>query len=166
MRGISLILGTLAVTIFHMGCGESKKSAFLEPVEGGGTLSCADGEFKLRGTIAGQTVQVDYPTANSGGGYSRINPASFDTQYISFAEDPTRTRVSLEWIDDFMKDTFDATGTLLMGTSGVLPGQSFCLGAGTQINFLAESVEFKLKGLSRGSDCSEAVSGSVMGCYY
>jgi hypothetical protein len=162
-RTLSLALGTLAVTFFHTGCGDSGTAHFLPPLDGGANLSCADGEFRLVGTIADQRIDIN--DSSAGGGWMRIDPASFDTQFSSLAVDPARTRLSLAWTDDITKDTFDATGTLLMGTSGVLAGQSFCLGAGTKVNFTPDTLEFKLQGLTGGTGCAEAVPGSLIGCF-
>jgi hypothetical protein len=163
-RTLSMAAGTLAVMSIHTGCGDSGTERFLPPLEGGGNLACADGEFRLVGTIGSQSI--DHKDSSGGGGWVRINPANFDTQYSSLAEDPTRARLSLEWTDDIMKDTFNATGTLLMGTGNVLAGQSFCLGAGTMVNFATEDVlEFKLESLTAGAGCTEAVSGSLIGCF-
>jgi hypothetical protein len=165
MREI-LASSSLAVLIFvsgvHTGCGDDK-TRFLPPLEGGGDLTCAEGEFRLVGAIDEQSIDLLDSTA--GGGWARIGSASFDTQYSTLAIDAKRTRLSMEWHDNLDRDTFDATGTLRMGTAGVLPGQSFCLGAGTQVNFAPETLEFKLQGLRRGPACSEPVAGSLMGCF-
>jgi hypothetical protein len=162
-RAVAFLFAILAVTSIQAGCDGGTKR-FLPALDGGANLTCADGEFRLVGTISDQSIDLE--DSSAGGGWVRINPANFDTQYSSLAEDPTRTRLSLAWKDDFMKNTFDATGTLLMGTAGVLPGQSFCLGAGTQVNFPSDNVmEFKLESLRGGVSCDQVVSGGLIGCF-
>jgi len=48
----------------------------------------------------------------------------------------------------------------------VLPGQSYCLGKGTQVDFSDEdAIQFKLQGLSGGAACNELVAGSLIGCW-
>jgi len=158
-----LIFATLVVTVFHAGCGDGGTAPFLPPLDGGVNLTCAEGEFRLLGNITNQGIDLNDTSA--GGGWVRIGAANFDTQYSNLAVDAARTRLALAWTDDITKDTFAATGTLVMGTDGVLAGQSFCLGAGTKVNFTPDTLEFRLQGLSGGSGCTQPVSGSLIGCF-
>jgi hypothetical protein len=146
--------------MLHTACGGGADDS-----GGGGAfpLSCKDGEFKIEGTIAGQAVVLHGSSA--GGGYWRINPAGFSSQASSLAIDPARTSLDLEWKDDFLKDTFPATGTLLMGTADPLPGKEYCVGPGTQVDFTRDDMRFVLKGLTEGPGCQTPVPGDLVGCW-
>ena len=50
----------------------------LPPLPGGGNLTCAEGDFRLVGTIGDQAIDLRDSTA--GGGYWRIGSPGFDTQ--------------------------------------------------------------------------------------
>jgi len=160
MRKTSLGLGLLAGLLLSTACGDGKGNS-----HGGGSfpLSCKDGEFKIEGTIAGQAVLMHGLSA--GGGYWRLNPAGFSSQASNLAVDPAHTSLALAWQDDFLKDTFAATGTLLMGTADPLPGKEYCLGAGTQVDFGQDDLRFVLKGLTQGPGCQTPVSGDLVGCW-
>jgi hypothetical protein len=139
----------------------------VQPACGGGEMAfpvaCQEGEFRIEGTLAGQTVVVR--ESSSGGGYWRINPAGFSSQASNLAIDTSKTRLDLAWTDDFMKDQFAATGTVLMGTAGAWPGEEFCLGAGTRVDFTNEDMRFLLKGVTEAPDCTAPVAGELAGCW-
>jgi len=156
MRGKSSLLAMLGVVILRGACGGGGDGAAF-------SVACQDGEFKIEGTLAGETLAVR--ESSSGGGYWRLDPAGFSSQASNLAIDTSKTRLDLAWTDDLMKDQFAATGTMLMGTAGVWPGEEFCLGAGTRVDFSNEDMRFVLKGIAEGPDCKTPVDGNLAGCW-
>lgn len=156
MRDKMPLAALLAVTVVHGACGGGDGGAAFP-------VACQDGEFKIEGTLAGQSVAIRESSA--GGGYWRINPAGFSSQASNLAVDTSKTKLDLVWTDDPMKDQFAATGTMLMGTADVLSGRELCLGGGTRVDFSNEDMRFLLKGLAEGPDCWTPVEGDLAGCW-
>jgi hypothetical protein len=154
------LLSSTSVVFPHAGCGSSS--------EADTWLACTKDEFRLVGQLNGQTIDIRESTLNSGGGMTQFNTGAFSTQMVSLAEDPSRTKLDLQWsktIDDGA--TTDATGTLHMPSSGVLASQSYCLGSGTQVHASTdgETLQFKLAGIKGGNGCGTAVAGELQGCW-
>jgi hypothetical protein len=146
------------VAFFHTGCGSA------DPDEG--WLACADKEFRLQGTLDGQSINV--LESSSGGGLTQLSTGEFSTQYVSLALDPARTKLDLQWPQTvFDGGTTSATGTLAMASSSPLAGQSYCLGSGTQIHMSGDgnTLQFKLAGVSGGAGCGAPKAGELQGCW-
>jgi hypothetical protein len=142
------------------GCGSSS--------EADTWLACAKDEFRLVGQLDGQTIAIRESTLNGGGGMTQLDTGEFSTQMISFAEDPSRTKLDLQWSKTVVDGaTTDATGTLLMPNSGVLASQNYCLGSGTKVHTSSdgETLQFKLAGITGGNGCGTAVPGELQGCW-
>ena len=98
MLGKISLLALLSVLIVHGACGGSNSS----DSSGSFPVACNSGEFKIQGTLAGQTLALNGSSAGSG--YWRINPAGFSSQASSLATDPSRTKLDLAWTENTMKD--------------------------------------------------------------
>ncbi len=157
---LALFCLTLAV-LTYTGCGDGGSSD-------DGWLTCAADEFRLVGQLDGQAIDIRESMVNSGSGFSQLDTGEFSTQMISFAEDPSRTKLDLAWAKTIVDGaTTDATGTLLMPNSGVLASKSYCLGNGTKVHISAdgETLHFNLAGITGGSGCTTPVTGLLRGCW-
>jgi hypothetical protein len=157
---LALLASTFAV-LTYTGCGDGGSSD-------DGWLDCAKDEFRLVGQLDGQAIDIRESMVNSGSGFSQLDTGEFSTQMISFAEDPSRTKLDLAWAKTIVDGaTTDATGTLLMPNSGVLASQSYCLGSGSKVHFSddGETLQFKLAGITGGSGCTTPVPGELRGCW-
>jgi hypothetical protein len=151
----------MSVAFPHTGCGDGGSSDE-------GWIACAADEFRLVGPLDGESVDIRESMINSGSGYSQLGTGVFSTQMISLAQDPSRTKLDLEWvqtIDD--GSTTSATGTLTMPDSGILASQSYCLGSGTKVHISGdgETLHFKLAGITGGTDCATPRAGELQGCW-
>jgi hypothetical protein len=131
-------------------------------------IACAADEFRLVGQLDGQTIDIRESMVNSGSGMTQLDTGEFSTQMISFAEDPSRTKLDLQWAQTMVDgETTSATGTLLLPNSGVLASRSYCLGNGTKVHMSAdgETLQFKLVGITGGDGCASPVAGELQGCW-
>jgi hypothetical protein len=155
----------------HAGCGSSQpsqSSQSSQPSQSDAWIACAKDEFRLVGQLDGQAVDIRESTVNSGGGMTQLTTGELSTQMVSLAEDPSRTKLDLQWPKTIVDGaTTDATGTLLMPSSGVLASQSYCLGSGTQVHTSSdgETLQFKIAGVKGGNGCGTAVTGELQGCW-
>ncbi len=120
------------------------------------------------GSLDGQSVDIRESMINSGSGFSQLGSGEFSTQMISLAEDPSRTKLDLQWSKTIPDgETTDATGTLLMPNSGILASQSYCLGSGTKVHFSSDgqTLHFKLAGITGGTGCATPIAGELQGCW-
>ncbi len=154
------LLCSTSVLFPHTGCGSSASSDTW--------IACDKDQFRLVGQLDGQTIDIRESMVNSGAGMTQLDTGEFSTQMISFAADPSRTKLDLKWPKTIIVGaTTDATGTLLMPNSGVLASQSYCLGSGTKVHTSTdgETLQFKLAGITGGSGCGTAVTGELQGCW-
>jgi hypothetical protein len=157
---LALVCAT-SVAIAHLGCSGGGGAD-------GAWIVCAQDEFRLVGQLDGQTIDLRESTVNSGGGMTQFGTGDFSTQMIAPVEDPTRTKLDLQWAKTIADgETTDASGTLRMPDSGPLASQSYCLGTGTQIHFSSDGVnlQFKLTGITGGTGCAASVAGELQGCW-
>lgn len=155
------VLIAMAALSLDPGCGQGASS----PEPG---IACAADEFRLAGQLDGQTIDIREGTVASGGGMTQLSGGQFSTQMVALAPDPSRTKLDLQWAKAMADgDTSDATGTLLMPNSGVLAGQSYCLGNGTKVHMSSdgETLRFQLAGIASGSTCATPVAGQLQGCW-
>ncbi len=162
MRNPALLalLFSTSVVLPHTGCGDGGSSDE-------GWIACAEDEFRLVGQLDGQTIDIRESMINSGSGMTQLGTGEFSTQMVSLAIDPSRTKLDLQWTKTMMDgETTDATGTLLMPSSGVLASQSYCLGDGTKVHISDDgTLHFKLAGITGGNGCAETVAGELQGCW-
>jgi len=162
-RQVLLTLALLSfVAVLHPGCGGSRGPGGAD----GSWLACSADEFRLQGTLDGQSIAS--VESSAGGGLTQLTTGEFSTQFSNLALSPARTKLDLAWsqtVDD--GGTTSASGTLTMPSSGTLAGQSFCLGNGTQIHFSAdgETFQFTLAGITGGTNCGSATAGTLQGCW-
>ncbi len=154
------LLGSTAVLLPDAGCGSSSQEDTWLP--------CAKDEFRLAGQLDGQSIDIRESTLNSGGGMTQLGTGELSTQMVSLAQDPSRTKLDLQWPKTIADGaTTEATGALLMPNSGVLASQRYCLGSGTQVHMSpdGETVQFKLAGITGGDACSKPATGELQGCW-
>jgi len=157
-RAFLTLLFSTSVATSHFGCGSSDE----------GWIACAEDEFRLLGQLDGQIVDIRESTVNSGGGMIQLGTGEFSTQMISFEDDPSRTKLELQWAHTINDgETTEATGTLTMPDSGVLASRSYCLGGGTKVHFPADGEDlcFELAGITGGDGCASPVAGELQGCW-
>jgi hypothetical protein len=132
-------------------------------------LTCDQGTVKVTGTLQGTPVDI---TQNpSGSGFSQLNGGQFCTQCIGGSHDPARIDVTLQWMG-LVPDgaTADATGEVVMPTTGPLAGEKLCAGTGTRIRMARDgepaTLQFIIRGITGAAGCTEARSGELRGCYH
>jgi hypothetical protein len=153
----SALLASMA--LLHTGCGGTAAGRAESS-----WLACDADQFKLQGTLDGQTITS--VESSEGGGLTQLTTGVFSSQYG--ASNADRTKLDLAWSQTVNDgETTNATGALTMPNSGPLAGNSYCLGKGTQIHFSSdgENFQFTLAGMTTGTTCAAAVVGTLQGCW-
>lgn len=122
-----------------------------------GPPTCAPGEFKISGTLAGETVSLE----ESAGNYALVNlgEPSFD------GSSTEGSSVHLSWTDTIPNDQQTEIAEGSAAFSVTLGGQDeVCASSGT-VTILDEGIQYTLGDLTSGS-CpgTEPVEGSLAGC--
>jgi hypothetical protein len=138
-------------------------------------LGCSgDTSFHLAGNVGGESIDLsEAPTtggfsqqSNAPGPHFRIpNSESEDTEELVV--------VFLTWRDTALTGEITAIdGWVRLPVGSPLAGETICAGDGSVMRIPASEDEptagdfqFVLLGLSRGSDCSNPVSGELRGCF-
>jgi hypothetical protein len=123
------------------------------------------------GTLDGKAVGVSESPAP--GGFFQVPSGSLTIPIVptfsgqDAGTDPTMLYVQLNW-GGLVADgaSAAATGTLTLPAGQPLGGMALCAGAGTSISPASDgSLAFEFAGLTLAPGCTQAVTGSLAGCW-
>ncbi len=138
-------------------------------------LPCAgDTPFHLVGDADGEAIELsDAPT--TGGFSQQSNPPGphFRIPNATAEDDEQLVVVYLTWDQVVASgEVAPVEGWVRLPLGGALAGETICAGSGSVMTIPAGedevargSFQFRLLGLSRGTDCAEPVAGELQGCW-
>ncbi|HVJ14329.1 MAG TPA: hypothetical protein VM686_02770 [Polyangiaceae bacterium] len=139
-----------------------------------GFIDCGpDTLFHLTGDVDGEVIEVtEAPTL---GGFSQqSNPPGphFSLPNPDDPADEAVIQVFLTWAESVASGEVTPIEGWLRLPSDLLAGETICAGAGSEMMMPPSAQRdargeflFSLRGLSRGADCDQAVSGELDGCW-
>jgi hypothetical protein len=160
-------LFTWAPLLLLAACGSGGSAG--QEAEQNQFITCDTGTVKMTGAISGSPVSITQSAA--GGGFSQFQGGEYCTQCNRPDHDAALLDVQLRWMG-LVSDgsTADATGEVVMPTSGPSAGEKFCAGPGTRIRMANQgeqaTLQFAIRGLKGGSACTTEVMGELDGCYH
>jgi hypothetical protein len=138
-------------------------------------LACpSDVAFHLLGEVEGEAIDItDAPT--TGGFSQQSNPPGphFRVPNDAADDDEQLIVVYLTWDDVVASgEVAPIEGWVRLPLGGALAGETICAGSGSEMTIpprdergAVGDFQFRLSELSRGSDCSEPVTGELEGCW-
>lgn len=158
---VRLVLYVSALALLSTGCGSSDDTATTSTQP----LTCQAGQFRLQGTVDGQSV--DITESSAGGGFDQV-----DTGELQVGQNPDpsaapATQLRLTWPHGLLDgQSSAASGTVTLQT-GPLAGQTLCAGNGTRVTIYRDDkgLGLVLDGLASGANCETPVEGTLAGCW-
>jgi hypothetical protein len=149
----------LSLALLPVACGSSGETTNVSP------LTCQAGQFRLRGMLGAQPV--DLTASSAGGGLTQL-----DTGELFIGENPdpaapVRPQLHLTWAHGLVDGASGPASGTLVPADGPFAGQTLCVGAGTEVSIYkgAGGVGLVLDGFASGANCDTPVDGTLAGCW-
>lgn len=156
LRFVALLLALLPAACGGSGSGETTAST---------PLTCQSSQFRLLGTLGGQTVDV---TASSeGSGLDQVGGGELNVGEDPNPSAPARPQLHLTWPHGILDGASSPASGTLIPAEGPLVGKTLCVGAGTTVTIYTgdKGVGLELKGFASGADCETPLDGDLVGCW-
>ena len=160
-NGFAALALVVSCSLLLLACGSNDATTGTRP------LTCDAGQFRLQGTLGGQSI--DIIESSAGGGLTQVDTGELLVGTFSDPSAPPHTQMDLMW-SHVVADgaATPAHGTLTLA-AGPYAGQTLCAGAstGTTVTIYTNDngVGFVLAGIARGSACDTPIEGTLAGCW-
>jgi hypothetical protein len=149
----------LSFALVPAACGSSGDTTTTSP------LTCQAGQFRLQGTLGGQTVDV--AASSAGSGLTQVDTGELQVGENPDPTGPARPQLHLTWPHGLVDGASSPASGTLIPVDGPLAGQTLCVGTGTIVSIYTgdNGVGLKLKGFASGANCETPVDGEIDGCW-